>query len=51
MNETIDLLKTRRSVAPHKLGGPEPTPEEIETLLTIAARVPDHGRLFPGASS
>ena len=47
MNETIDLLKTRRSVAPHKLGGPEPTPEEIETLLTIAARVPDHGRLFP----
>jgi nitroreductase len=47
MNETIDLLKTRRSVAPHKLGEPGPTRDELETLLTIAARVPDHGRLFP----
>jgi nitroreductase len=47
MNEMLDLLKTRRSVAPHKLGGPEPTSEEIETLLTVASRVPDHGRLYP----
>jgi nitroreductase len=47
MNETIDLLKRRRSVAPHKLGEPGPTRAEIEILLTIASRVPDHGRLFP----
>jgi nitroreductase len=47
MNETIDLMKRRRSVAPHLLDEPGPTAEEIETLLTIAARVPDHGRLFP----
>ena len=26
---------------------PAPTPDELETLLTIAARVPDHGKLAP----
>jgi nitroreductase len=34
-------------VAPHLLGGPGPTAEELDLLLTIAARVPDHGRLTP----
>ena len=47
MNETLALLQSRRSVAPHLLTEPGPTPEEIETLLTIATRVPDHGRLTP----
>ena len=47
MNETIALLRKRRSVAPHLLMEPGPTAEEIETLLTIASRVPDHGRLTP----
>ena len=47
MNETIDLMKRRRSVAPHLLGEPGPSAEEVETLLTIGSRVPDHGRLFP----
>jgi nitroreductase len=47
MNETLDLLRRRRSVAPHLLGQPGPRPEELETLLTVAARVPDHGRLTP----
>ena len=47
MNATLDLLRTRRSVAPHLLGEPGPTPEELEALLTIATRVPDHGRLTP----
>jgi nitroreductase len=47
MNEVIALLQKRRSVAPHLLTDPGPTPEEIETLLTIASRVPDHGRLTP----
>jgi nitroreductase len=47
MNETIALLTRRRSVAPHLLGEPGPTSEEIETLLTVAARIPDHGRLYP----
>ena len=47
MNDTLELLRTRRSVAPHLLGGPGPTADELEQLLTIAARVPDHGRLAP----
>jgi nitroreductase len=47
MNETLQLLRTRRSVAPHLLGEPGPKAQEIDALLTIAARVPDHGRLVP----
>jgi nitroreductase len=46
-NETIGLLKRRRSLKPHDLTGPGPSPEELETLLTIGARVPDHGKLVP----
>ena len=48
MNETLDLLRTRRSVAPHLLAEPGPDGGRSSTLLlTIAARVPDHGRLAP----
>jgi nitroreductase len=47
MNDVLTLLQTRRSVAPRFLGEPGPSPEELETLLTIASRVPDHGRLCP----
>src|SRR5215813_7436255 len=47
MPEAVDLLKTRRSVKPIELTGPAPEPAELETLLTIASRVPDHGKLTP----
>jgi nitroreductase len=47
MPDALQLLKTRRSVKPMELTGPGPTPEEIESLLTIASRVPDHGKLTP----
>lgn len=47
MNETIALLKRRRSLAPPNMTGPGPTKAEIETMLTIASRVPDHGKLAP----
>ena len=47
MRDTIDLLKTRRSVKPHEMSGPGPSPSELETILTIGARVPDHGKLTP----
>jgi nitroreductase len=43
----LSLLETRRSGKPRELTGPEPTPEELERILTIAARVPDHGKLHP----
>src|SRR6187431_246719 len=47
MPEALDLLKTRRSVKPMELNGPGPSPAELETLLTVASRVPDHGKLAP----
>lgn len=43
----IDFLLTRRSVAPLQMTGPAPTADELKTLLTIASRVPDHGKLAP----
>jgi nitroreductase len=47
MPEALDLLKTRRSVKPFELIGPGPSPAEIDTILTVASRVPDHGKLTP----
>ena len=47
MNETIRLLSRRRSLAPVNLSEPGPTPAELETLLTLASRTPDHGKLAP----
>jgi len=45
--DALELLKTRRSIKPIELAGPAPSAAEIETLLTIASRVPDHGKLVP----
>ena len=47
MPDAIELLKTRRSVKPREMSGPGPSPEELDTILTIGARVPDHGKLAP----
>src|ERR1700709_1741822 len=47
MPEAIELLKIRRSVKPREMGSPGPSPSELETILTIGARVPDHGKLTP----
>ena len=47
MPDALQLLKTRRSVKPIELAGPGPDQNELDTLLTIAARVPDHGKLKP----
>src|SRR5581483_10424016 len=47
MLNALDLLTTRRSVKPIELGDPGPTAAELATLLTVASRVPDHGKLTP----
>lgn len=47
MNDSLLRLQQRRSVPARWLGEPGPGPEEIEILLTVAARVPDHGKLVP----
>ena len=44
---TIALLRRRRSVPPMTMTGPGPTSDEMDTILSIAARVPDHGKLAP----
>ena len=47
MPDAIELLKVRRSVKPREMSGPGPSPAELDTILTIGARVPDHGKLTP----
>jgi nitroreductase len=47
MNDTIALLKRRRSVPLPMMTGPGPSPDELTTILTVASRVPDHGKLAP----
>jgi nitroreductase len=47
MSDIIEFLRTRRSVKPRDMSGPSPSAEEIDTILTIGARVPDHGKIAP----
>jgi nitroreductase len=46
-SSALSLLRTRRSGKPRELVGPGPSPDELAQILTIAARVPDHGKLTP----
>ncbi|MGE5564082.1 MAG: nitroreductase [Bacillota bacterium] len=43
----LSLLETRRSAKPRELVGPGPTAAELERMIAIAARTPDHGKLHP----
>lgn len=45
--EAIEFLRHRRSYPPALLQGPGPSISEIETIITLGARVPDHGKLEP----
>jgi nitroreductase len=47
LTDALALMQRRRSVAPVQLEGPGPSPSELETLLKLASRVPDHGKLAP----
>lgn len=47
MNEIADYLERRRSIAIPALRDPAPDDETLRRMLTIAARVPDHGKLAP----
>lgn len=47
MPDALELLLTRRTIPAIELGAPAPDADQIRTLLTIAARVPDHGKLTP----
>lgn len=50
MNDASSLLShlnTRRSAKPRNLVMPGPSPDQLDAILTIAARTPDHGKLSP----
>ena len=46
-SDPLALLATRRSASVKAMTGPGPTTEQLNTLLAIAVRVPDHGKLTP----
>lgn len=43
----LAMLERRRSLKPMLMGAPGPSAAELERILTIAARVPDHKKLAP----
>ncbi len=43
----IDYLSTRRSIPAFQMSEPGPSKGEVEEMLTLASRVPDHGKLAP----
>lgn len=43
----LTLLSTRRSGKPRNMIAPGPDAEQLRTILAIATRTPDHGKLFP----
>jgi nitroreductase len=45
--QAICALRLRRSTPIELIGDPGPAPEELESMLAIAARVPDHRRVVP----
>jgi nitroreductase len=47
MPDALELLRTRRSVKPIELSDPGPSASQLDTILTVASRVPDHGKLTP----
>lgn len=49
-NDTSSLLaflKTRKSASAKAMGGEAPTAAQIDEMLELATRVPDHGKLAP----
>lgn len=45
--EVIEFMQNRRSASAKQMSGPGPSDDEIGTMLAIASRVPDHGKLAP----
>ena len=47
LSSPLKLLQTRRSVLSTDMAEPGPSVEQIDQLLKIAVRVPDHGKMCP----
>jgi nitroreductase len=46
-SSALSLLETRKSASVKAMTGPGPNPEQLQHILTVAVRVPDHGKLTP----
>jgi len=47
VSSPLALLKSRRSARPRDLVAPGPDAAELREILSLAMRVPDHGKLHP----
>jgi nitroreductase len=47
LSSPLAYLQSRRSGRAREMVGPGPAPEEIEAMIAVAARTPDHGKLSP----
>jgi nitroreductase len=47
LTSPLRYLKTRRSGRPRDMIAPGPDDSQLDDILRIAARTPDHGKLFP----
>ncbi len=47
LSSVLAFLKTRKSGSAKAMGGPGPSQAQIDDMLEIAVRVPDHGKLAP----
>ncbi len=47
LSSPLSLLATRRSGKPREMIAPGPDVAQLETILTVAARTPDHKKLVP----
>jgi nitroreductase len=45
--DVLRFLSTRRSASAMTLAEPAPSPAELDQLMRLATRVPDHGKLTP----
>lgn len=45
--DPLTLLRTRRSGKPRDLAAPGPSAGQLRTILEVAMRTPDHGKLAP----
>jgi nitroreductase len=46
-SSALSLLESRKSASVKAMTGPGPSAEQLERILSIAVRVPDHGKLAP----
>jgi nitroreductase len=47
LSSPLSYLQSRRSGRLREMVGPGPTPEQLEQMIVVAARTPDHGKLHP----